>query len=349
MKVRKKHCTLIVVMAVWLWSHAAGAQTLSWEVLDPAWINWETFDLASSGEQLVAVGLGEHVLTSSDDGQSWPINTSGLGIERVTWGDAGFVGVGPNKVLLSSDGVTWVDTTPSQTVFWGSDVCWDGNRYLIAGLGSLLLSDDGMSWTESVNQPTPDLFPSKIITFRDRILIGARKDTAWGFGKPKLVYGTPEQGWITEDTPELSNGRLSGLAASPSLALAVAGWYGAGDGPYSCSSRDGQQWISQKPPARLWDAIYFNGRFYCAGGGENLLVSTTDGVVWESELATNGYGYLTNLVIHDDMLIGIGPSMTVRGSLQAQAAVPTMSNLGMALLMIGIIAIGWMLLARHRG
>jgi hypothetical protein len=55
MKVRKTHKAPIIVMAVWLWSQAAGAQTLSWEVLDPPWISWEALDLTSRAHGYIDV------------------------------------------------------------------------------------------------------------------------------------------------------------------------------------------------------------------------------------------------------------------------------------------------------
>ncbi|MBM3638745.1 MAG: hypothetical protein FJW98_04835 [Actinobacteria bacterium] len=111
-------------------------------------------DVAYGNGRFVGISHFARSLTSTD-GVNWTL-TSSLPVSAydIAFGNGVFVAVstvGTNRVMTSTDGVTWVARTlasPLSTTAW-NDVTWDafGDQFVAVGNSSVMTSPDGVTWT----------------------------------------------------------------------------------------------------------------------------------------------------------------------------------------------------------
>lgn len=127
------------------WS-AADCQTWSSGMIAAANDQWA--NVVWTGAQLVAVGAGGIVATSSD-GVKWTTRASGTtqSLSGVAWSGQQLVAVGNGVSTTSTDGVSWTAGTVIQSLAL-TDVAWAGTRFLAVGpQATLLQSPDGVTWS----------------------------------------------------------------------------------------------------------------------------------------------------------------------------------------------------------
>lgn len=147
----------------------SSADGISWTSLhtgeDGAWLK----DVSYSGTRYVAVGslypANTAYMLTSLDGVSWTENLTlpqnGRSLSDVAWSGQLFVASAmaeafPNEaaVMVSQDGLTWVEVIVSTESPTTLCVLWDDGRFIVGGIGGrLFFSPDGMNWTQA-NSPS---------------------------------------------------------------------------------------------------------------------------------------------------------------------------------------------------
>lgn len=148
----------------------SSANGTSWSALytgaDNIWLQ----AISYSGTRYVAAGTlsgpnTAFVLTSTN-GTTWSENASlpqtGRSISDLAWSGQQFVASAmaeafPNdgRVLVSQDGLTWVEVTISVDSPTTLSIIWDGARFIAGGIGGrLFISPDGMNWSEVATPST---------------------------------------------------------------------------------------------------------------------------------------------------------------------------------------------------
>lgn len=120
--------------------------------------------IASSGLIFVAggrvSGSGDAYILTSMDGETWVENNSipqsGKSVSGIAWSGQQFVAslsinLFPNdgRVLVSVDGITWIEVVISNDSLSTLSIIWDGNQFVAGGVvGRLHMSPDGVNWME---------------------------------------------------------------------------------------------------------------------------------------------------------------------------------------------------------
>ena len=151
----------------------SSANGSSWSSLhsgpEGAWLH----DVSYSGTRYVAAGsqfpANTAYMLTSVDGVSWTENATlpqnGRSISGLAWSGQLFVASAmaesfPNEaaVMVSQDGLTWVEVIVSTESPTTLCVLWDGNRFIAGGIGGrLFFSPDGMNWSQA-NSPSTSNF-----------------------------------------------------------------------------------------------------------------------------------------------------------------------------------------------
>jgi hypothetical protein len=104
--------------------------------------------------------IGNGGIFSSPDGSNWTLRSSELTelAIKITYGNNLFVAVGKysNKIVTSSDGITW-EVKSSDVVNWYG-IAYGNNLYVAVGSSptTIATSTDGITWTKQTN---PDGIP----------------------------------------------------------------------------------------------------------------------------------------------------------------------------------------------
>lgn len=113
--------------------------------------------ITSGAGQLVAVGTGGKILTSSD-GREWTARDSGTAewLVGVAYGAGRFVVVGDHGVILvSTNAITWRPAAVSATTQRLNNVVYGLDRFIAVGeAGTIVTSVDGQTWTRQASPAT---------------------------------------------------------------------------------------------------------------------------------------------------------------------------------------------------
>ena len=128
--------------------------------LDNIWLE----AVASSGTRIVAAGqvFGPNTsyMLTSVDGVNWAENAAlvqnGTSIYDIAWSGQQFVAATmvqafptEGRVMVSADGLTWIDVIISTDSVSTFSIVWDGSQFAAGGIvGRVFTSPDGLNWTE---------------------------------------------------------------------------------------------------------------------------------------------------------------------------------------------------------
>ena len=141
----------------------------TWTVVQPSITSQRLASIASNGGQLVVVGDGGTVLTSSP-GVSWRSVTSGVSVNlrNVTYAAGAYYAVGElGTILTSTSGTSWSQlTSPTTTNLQG--IASSGSLWVAVGDvgtnsgtgavgGTILISSDGVNWEDDSPGGLPGL------------------------------------------------------------------------------------------------------------------------------------------------------------------------------------------------
>lgn len=225
--------------------------------------------VAWSGRLLVAVGIGDSILTSPD-GLAWTATPRTdpqprAQLEHVTWTHDRFIatgsigyhkGIGSDTILCayleSADGISW---TAKYTLKPIEAIIWTGTQYIgvignampgstTAGT-TIATSPDGMEWTER--------FSTKVM-LRSLASTGSRFVAAGGFG----IATSPDGSIWTETVPQVV-GDFESVIWTGSVLVAAGG-------AQLAISEDGQSWVMKTGVDQI-HSVAWDGKVYAAIGG----------------------------------------------------------------------------------
>jgi hypothetical protein len=241
--------------------------------------------------RFVAVGYGGH-RTVSLDGRTWehhviddPAGGDDPNLLRgVGYGHGVFIAVG-NRVMTSTDGITWT-TTIADTGSFLSDAAWADGLWVTAGGNGLRMSstDDGATFAHTA--------PYVAGHFRS-IAAGNGAFVAVGH-----TYGNAGLSSVTRDGITWSD--RTGGAAFAEVAFGAGVFVAVGDGGRVSVSSDGASWDETTLGGdRIGDVVFADGEFLAGSG--SAYWSSTDGRAW-----TRHASFLPEAIVaHDGLYTGL--------------------------------------------
>ena len=215
-------------------------------------------------------GLGTTGWTTSNTG----INTT---VTDIAYGNGTYVAVGyfgGEKVLYSTDGVTWTGVTVEDN-YWSNVQFLNGLFVATASGGTnndrIMTSPDGINWT-AYTVPDNNWFG---LTFGEGVYVVVSDSPT---GTDNLLTSTDAVTW----TPQtVANNVWSSVAYGNGIFIALA----SGGTYRTMTSPDGINWTQN---TTLWpdhdysDIAFGNGIFVALVSNQNYVRTTTDGVNWTS-------------------------------------------------------------------
>ena len=297
-------------------------------------------DLQFLNGQYVAVGNG---FMSSPDGVVWTRKNDNEVLNRISYGNGKYVGIGTSKtystiVKTSIDGVTWQPQTVNVTdSLWKADITYGSGKFVLVGnKGLILYSTDGTNWTKSVSGVTDCL---RSVLFANGHFIAAGDNGTILYSSDGVTWTPASSGLSSTDfnsvlqNLEYGNGQIVVVGSNYEKgSISYGGYYfSAILSSVILSSSDGITWTKRTSPSTcgLEGVSYGNGRFVAIGNAGTVL-SCTDGATWTTEspfttgtlgmIASNGSGFLIGRTLVDSDLLfrstSTGSSTTPSGDWQ---------------------------------
>ena len=202
-----------------------------------------------------------------------------------------------DEVLLSDDGVDWTSYNPPSFPIVGvNDVAFNGSQFVAVKGFQVFKSPDGLAWTSHQTGIvflnlygvtwSPDL--SKFVS------VGYESWDDYGV----IVSSSDGSTWSTVTTPALPSTYLYDVAWGSGRFVTVGG-----DGTILASS-DGSSWNTVTSPtiASLTAVARSDSRFVAVGN--NVVVTSADGLAWSLETATPGY--LDDITWSGSLYVAVG-------------------------------------------
>jgi len=256
----------------------------------------------------VAVRYGTSGVMTSPDGITWTVRTTpDSNWESVTWSpereeflacasdyDSGEApGTTTNRIMVSTDGVTWTGRSPALTEMPLYAIKWIPalNLYVVAGIDLYATSPDGITWTE---RTMPDGDAPWIYSIAWSPSLG--KICMVGGPSSQYAY-TSSDGITWTKSTDIANLAYLGTTWSEELDL----FLGANNNQNSVGySSDGDTWTSSNPSGGL--IIRYNGvswspelGLFCIVSDDNdettMGATSPDGTTWTLRTLPSGYAW----------------------------------------------------------
>lgn len=258
-------------------------------------VAWEFYDVYWSGTEFWAVGEGGVMFTSTD-GLAWQINCPGY-LDAVVWDGSRYLAFSGRNVIESQDGNAW---TPVAHVPWPgtgtppdahmSELIWTGQSYVAVGeRGWILQSPDGVQWTRGTIAGVHSMNDFSSVAWSGSRFV-ALATGSWAISDDGV-------NWTSMNASGAIGGNGSDLVWDGSRFVAVVG-------STVITSADGLAWTTIATPnyagmpvtfhSLAWDGSRLVGagaRALLYGGFEGLVATSTDGVIWNFEVAEGGFRF----------------------------------------------------------
>lgn len=228
-----------------------------------------------SDGRLVAIGLSDHSVASTDNGLTWEYGgiDNNLFID-VMWSDVtdsfvGLVQIGANVgIYTSPDGLIWTEISSV-----GSNKGIASSPTLMVAVGGgvssgyIQTSPDGINWTTRTNSATAAI--------KDAIWTGSQFLACGSSGN---VLTSPDGiNWTTRDSGVTTS--LNSVVATPSLLVIVGS-----DGTIITSDNGGVSWTQQVTGTfSTLNAVEWTGSEFVAVGNNGKVFRSLDGMLWSEE------------------------------------------------------------------
>ncbi|UFH52715.1 T9SS type A sorting domain-containing protein [Spirosoma sp. KNUC1025] len=94
---------------------------------------------------------------SSTDGVAWTFRYLGAGYKAVTYGKGRYVAVGQGQAAVSTNGLTWTQSSMQTSTAFQDVTCGNGLFVAVGTGGAIYTSTDGVTWTSRVSNTTNTL------------------------------------------------------------------------------------------------------------------------------------------------------------------------------------------------
>jgi len=288
----------------------------SWETVNPPPTRADLLAVTWAGSQVVAVGSGGAILTSSD-GIGWTARDAGTAADLygLVWTGTQLVAVGVGKVglsgpffgviLTSPDGISWTVRIPTTDDL--SAVAWTGERLVAVGsqleiedqeAATILTSPDGVVWAAPTSAGYPGL--SDVI-WAGTQLVAVGAFTPMG---PGAVLTSPDGAvWTSRDS----------ASSYPLLAVDWTGsrFVAVGASRAITTSDDAIAWTSRNPGVgATLSGIAWSGAQHVAVGESGTILTSPDGVTWQ-ERSSGTPSDLRGVAWTGSQLVAVGNGGTI--------------------------------------
>ena len=252
-------------------------------------------------------------------GVSWTARTSGIAtnLNSVAWSGGMLAAVGAestNRILFSSDGITWSAANVASTNVSGNalyNIVWAGAAGFrsVGANGTHDYSPDGITWYSRPSLPAWSCYAfaysgsqyvvvgqtTTLLSSPNAIAWTAQTDpTGWGYDMFAAIWSgaqfvtggvagtllTSPDGvtWTSRTTPSGNN--IKGIAWSGTQFVAVITFGGI------ITSPDGITWTAQTSgTANALNAVNWNGTQFLAVGAAGTVLTSPDGITWTAQVS----------------------------------------------------------------
>lgn len=244
---------------------------------------------------------GAHGNTIKNPLDVWTIRNSGAGnkICAITY-RSGFVAVGLDGYIATSDAVTWTRRN-SGTGDYLYGITWGNNTFVAIGESSynIFTSNDAVNWTRRNGAGEHN---SHAIAFGNGVF------AAVGSGAI-VLYSSNAVNWGMWSDPNLSD-TLKGIAFGNGIFVAVGTW------GLVLTSSNGSSWTSRNFGGDEYlNAIVFAGGFFTAVGEYGIVITSSNGINWSRQPTSGNYDFLgithgngTYVAVGDGGIIATSPN-----------------------------------------
>ncbi len=260
------------VLATAIFSLGAASACLAADLTQWAWRNPlpqgnPLYAAACSPARCVAVGEG--VLLTSTDGESWSTQPLPDGIQYaggVIYAAGQFVAAGGsgNGIATSSDGLDWTVSAPGVEL---NSVAYGNGTFVAVGpRGAVLTSANGASWLPASSGSTQNL---AAVAFGNGRFVATNAAAA---GKGSVLVSTDGVHWTPAE---------AGTAYNQAVTFGDGRFVVAGSGTSVATSTDGSAWTEAPlgSYANLLGIAYGAGRFV-AVGDQGAVYTSTNATAW---------------------------------------------------------------------
>ena len=265
--------------------------------------NMQSVVYANNG--YIAVGY-QYILTSTD-GKTWG-NAQQVGSNSwysIIYANNKYIAVGGSgMVTYSNDGSTWASPINTGTSNTWYDVVYGNNKYIAVGqIDNFATSSDGETWTKVANATGIGNIDWQFIKYINNKFIIGGQ---WGY----IAYSSDGSTWTSAGT--IGSSYWYDLAYGNNVYIAVGG---SGN---MVTSSDGVNWGTPfTVGSAAWKKIIFYKNKFIAITSNGNVATSTDGVNWSTPIST-GLSTAYGLTSGDNILIATGSSnnMTYQEYLQ---------------------------------
>ncbi len=250
-------------------------------------------------------GAGENWLPRSADANAW---------YAVTYGNGIFVAVagsGSNRVMTSTDGITWTPRSVAGNNDIWEDVTYGNGMFVAVGSGAsgdhVMYSSDGTTWTTTTAAGDDDAWYE--VTYGNGLFV-AVSGSANGTTR---VMTSPDGITWTAGSEAGNNDDWYSLVYGKGIFVAVGNSTGAGDSVMYSS--DGITWATSTALGDndLWLSVtYGNGLFVAVGNTGDRIMTSPDGITWTARSAAGDNDDWFGVTYGNGLFVATGYSGTDR-------------------------------------
>jgi len=250
----------------------------------------------AGGGMFVALGARGSVYTSPD-GAVWSRQSGGrlMTYRQIVKGGDKFVAVGDSGVAVSSDGRDWSGRTAGRRL---QAVAYGGGRFVAVGDSGARFSsaDGGETWTDHSLTGIDREIMLTSIAFGDGVFIaGGRTPVGSVIGGAAVYTSANGQTWT--ELPDIANWSAGvhpvSMAYGNNRFVAAGSTNGMMRYSDSGSTQPGRYWntitLTGATSHRIVQVVYSGNRFVAlgviSGGGGSILLTSTDGISWQTTQA----------------------------------------------------------------
>ncbi len=288
-------CTLSVAGDTSVTANFTDACGVDWSARTlPVSPTYDLWNVAWSGNRLVAVGFEGRALTSTD-GVTWSDATPSAGnnLSAIVWSGTQFLAVGDFGTLYTGGPGAWTAQTlgTADTLI---GVTWTGDQFVAVGsTGKIFTSPTGVAWTARTSGTTTSLF-SVAWSGEQLVAVG---ETG------KILSSADGASWTARTSGTTQP--LFGVAWSSGQFVAV------GDAGKILTSPDGVTWTARTSgTSNQLLRVSGSGRQWVAVGGPGTILTSPDGVTWTTRTSGTGQ-WLSGVTWAGNQFVAVGDNAIV--------------------------------------
>lgn len=226
----------------------------------------------------------------------------------IAFGGGTFVAInfsGTDRVMTSSDGITWAGRTASEQNAWSAVTYGDGLFVAVSTTGTnrVMTSSDGTTWSASSAAADNDW---SSVTYGNGTYVAVSLN-----GANQVMTSTNGSAWTARTA--------ASAAAWSSVAFGNDVFVAVNQGGGVMTSPDGVTWTSQTAAeANGWQSVTYGGGIFVAvaNSGTNRVMTSPDGITWTAQQAAEDNGWV-HVAYGDGLFVAVAQNGTNRAMTSA--------------------------------